>query len=349
MRILQIEDEPWDSGLAHYALTLSAELQRLGQEVHFWGRAGSPLLDTAARAGLRVRGLDRPWSGLHRLRAQVRAAGIELINAHTGGSHALAAALAAMMRVAVVRTRGDARPAAKHPLAQLLARRTDAYIAANSAIARELAAAFPGCAVATVFQGIAAGPALPLPADCVFGLLGRLDPVKGHETLLQAAALVKKDHPAARWRAMGGGTPQRREQLESRARALGLEGCVEFTGFVADVPAELARCRVGVVASIGSEAVSRAALEWMAAGRPLAAAAVGCLPDLVEEGQTGLLVPPGDPQALARALARFLEQPSLAGRMGGAARRVFEERFSRERFGAETMKVYERTLARLSS
>lgn len=349
MRILQIEDEPWDSGIAHYALTLSSQLQRLGHEVSFWGRAGSPLISAAQRAGLRARGLRRPWSSLHGLRAQVRAAGIELINAHTGSGHALAAALAAMTTVAVVRTRGDARPVAKHPLARLLARRTDAYIAANSAIARELAAAFWGSRVATVFQGIAAGPALPLPEDCVFGLLGRLDPVKGHETLLRAAALLKKDHPAIRLRAVGGGAPLRRTQLESRARALGLEGCVEFTGFAADVPAELARCRVGVVASTGSEAVSRAALEWMAAGRPLVATAVGGLPDLVDEGVTGFLLPPGDPQSLARALARFLEQPALAERLGGAARRVFEERFSLERFGAETMKVYGQVLGHLPS
>ncbi|MCX5793918.1 MAG: glycosyltransferase family 4 protein [Elusimicrobia bacterium] len=349
MRILQIEDEPWDSGIAHYALTLSAQLQRLGHEVHFWGRAGSTLVAAAARAGLRARGLRRPWSSLHGLRAQVRAAGIELINAHTGSGHALAAALAALTTVAVVRTRGDARPAAKHPLARLLARRTDAYIAANSAIARDLAAAFWGSRVATVFQGIAAGPPPPLPAGCAFGLLGRLDPVKGHETVLQALALLRKVHPAARLRAVGGGAPLRREQLEARARALGLEGCAVFTGFVPDVAAELARCRIGVVASTASEAVSRAALEWMAAGRPVAAAAVGCLPDLVEEGVTGFLTPPGDAAALARALARLLEQPALAERMGAAARRVFEERFSLERFGAETMKVYGQVLGHLPS
>jgi glycosyltransferase involved in cell wall biosynthesis len=344
MKILQIEDEPWDSGIAHYALTLSVELQRQGHEVHFWGRAGSPLVASAQRSGLRARGLRRPWTALHSLRGQVRAAGIELIDAHTGSGHALAAALAALTTVAVVRTRGDSRPAARHPLARLLARRTDAYIAANSAIAQDLADSFWGSRVATVFQGIAAGPALPLPQDCVFGLLGRLDPVKGHETLLQAAALLRKDHPGLRVRAVGGGTPQRRAQLEARARALGLEVCVEFTGLAADVTAELARCRVGVVASTGSEAVSRAALEWMAAGRPLAAAAVGCLPDLVEEGVTGFLVPPGDPEALARAMARFLPEPALAGRLGAAARRVFEERFSLERFGAETMKVYQKVL-----
>jgi glycosyltransferase involved in cell wall biosynthesis len=344
LNILQIEDEPWDSGIAHYALSLSVELQRRGHAVQFWGRCGSPLVAKAQSAGLRARGLRRPWARLHSLRRQVRAAGIELINAHTGSGHALAAALAALTSVAVVRTRGDTRPAAKHPLARLLARRTDVFIAANSAIAEDLAAAFWGSRVATVFQGISAGPALPLPAQCVFGLLGRLDPVKGHEVWLQAAASVRKDHPAALFRAVGGGPPHRRELLEARARALGLEGGAVFCGFVADVPAELARCQVGVVASTGSEAVSRAALEWMAAGRPLVAASVGCLPDLVEEGVTGFLVPPGDPRALARALVRFLDQPGLAARLGAAARQSFEDRFSLERFGAETMKVYGKVL-----
>jgi glycosyltransferase involved in cell wall biosynthesis len=272
-----------------------------------------------------------------------------MINAHTGSAHALAAALAAMTTIAVVRSRGDTRPTARHPLARLLARRTDAYIAANSAIAKDLAATFWGSRVATVFQGIQAGPALPLPKDPVFGLLGRLDPVKGHESMLGAAALLRPAHPEARWRAVGRGSPQRREQLESRARALGLAGSVDFTGYVHDVTEELARCRIGIVASTASEAVSRAALEWMAAGRPLVAAAVGCLPDLVEEGVTGFLVPPGDPQALARAAAKFLEQPALAERLSAAARRAFEERFSLERFGAETLKVYGQILGHIPS
>ncbi|MDD5629392.1 MAG: glycosyltransferase family 4 protein [Elusimicrobia bacterium] len=349
MNILQIEDEPWDSGIAHYALTLSAQLRRLGHQVHFWGRVGSPLLDEARRSGLRALGLRRPWSRLRGLRAELRATGIELVNAHTGTGHALAAALAAGSGAALVRTRGDARPAAKHPLARLLARRTAAYIAANSAIARQLTAAFPGARVATVFQGIAAGPALPLPEEPVFGLLGRLDPVKGHETALQALALLRREHPEARLRVVGGAAQPRREALEARAKALGLEACVRFTGFVPDAAAELARCRVGVVASTGSEAVSRAALEWMAAGRPVAASRVGCLPDLVEEGATGFLFPPGDSAALTGVLARFLREPALAGRMGAAARRRYEERFSLERFGAETLKVYGKAIRSVPS
>jgi glycosyltransferase involved in cell wall biosynthesis len=109
----------------------------------------------------------------------------------------------------------------------------------------------------------------------------------------------------------------------------------------------LARCRVGVVASVGSEAVSRAALEWMAAGRPVVASRVGCLPDLVIEGETGFLVPPANPRALAQALARFLQEPGLAERMGAAGRRRFDEKFSLGRFADETESLYAQVLDNL--
>jgi len=346
MRILQIEDEPWDSGIAHYALTLAGELKRRGHEVYFWGRPDSPLLGAAARAGLRVLGLRRPWAALPGLRRQVRGLGIELINAHTGSGHSLAAALAAMTGVAVVRTRGDARPAAGHALARLLALRTRAFIAANSRISRELAQAFPGAKVVTIFQGIAAGEALPLPETPRFGILGRLDPVKGHETIMAAAASLRQEHPQARFLAVGGGAPPRRAELEERVSALGLAESWEFAGFVNDIRPALARCRVAIVASLGSEAVSRAALEWMAAGRPVVASRVGCLPDLVADAETGFIVPPGDPGALAQALARFLREPGLAERLGAEARRRFEERFSLKRFVDNTERLYGEILGR---
>jgi glycosyltransferase involved in cell wall biosynthesis len=217
VRLLQIEDEPWDSGLAHYALTLSAELARRGHEVNFWGRPHSPLLEQARAAGLRAQAVSRPWTRLPALRSRVGELGIELINAHTGSAHSLAAALAAFTPVPVVRTRGDARAAARHALARLLAGRTNAFIAANSAIRDELTRNFPGVRVELIAQGIAAGPALPMPREPSFGLLGRLDPVKGHEILMSAAAALRPRYPSARFLAVGGGASARRASLERLA------------------------------------------------------------------------------------------------------------------------------------
>jgi len=87
-------------------------------------------------------------------------------------------------------------------------------------------------------------------------------------------------------------------------------------------------------------------LEWMAAGRPVVASRVGCLPDLVADAETGFIVPPGDPGALAQALARFLREPGLAERLGAEARRRFEERFSLKRFVDNTERLYGEILGR---
>lgn len=347
MRVLQLHDEPWDSGIAHYALTLSEELDRRGHEVHFWGAAGSHALGRARAAGLRTLELNRPWLCLPRLRAALRERRIEIINAHTGSAHSLAAALAWGLDVSVIRTRADARRGARHLLARILAGRTRAFIAANSRIRTELSAAFPSSRVELIAQGLPspAAPALkPLPAEPAIGILGRLDPVKGHEILLAAARLLEKDFPQARFRAAGDGAAEAFARLRRRAAALDLDGRFEFLGRVPDAFAFIASCRVGVVASTGSEAVSRAALEWMSMGRPLVAASVGCLPDLVEEGRTGLLVAPCDPGALAAGLKRLLENPGLAEELGRRGKERFEETFGVERFGALTERLYEESL-----
>lgn len=342
MKILQIEDERWDSGISHYALTLAAALKRRGHEVHFWGRPDSVPLERAKKHGLETYAIERPWVNLATLRARVKDAGLQLINAHTGSAHSLAAALAAGGAAPIVRTRGDARAPATHALARALAARTKSYIAANTTIAAQLKAAFPGARVETVWQGIEDEGPRPLPAGPVFGLLGRLDPVKGHEDFVTAAQDLCKSHPAAAYLAAGAGRPERSEALRRRRSP------VDFLGFVNDAVLFRMRCSVGIVCSTGSEAVSRAALEWLSAGRPVVATTVGGLPDLIEEGVTGFLIPPGNPHALAAAMKRFIEDPSLTARMGAAARRSYEERFGVERFALRTEALYEE-LRRLPS
>lgn len=338
MKILQIEDEPWDSGIAHYALAISAELARRGHEVHVWGKAGAPPLKQAALLGLPTRAVERPWVSLGELREA--SAGFDLINAHTGSGHSLAAALAALRRQALVRTRGEARPPSRHALTRALAGRTRAFVAANSLIAAQLREAFPGCPVKLILQGIDDQQPSPLPFEPVFGLLGRLDEVKGHEDFMTAAQDLIKSHPKVRFLAAGGDPNQRMPTLKRR------ESPVEFLGYVKDAAAFRARCSVGVVASVGSEAVSRAALEWLASGRPVVSTTVGGLPDLIDEGRTGFLVQPGNPHALANALKRFILDPGLADKLGAAGRQAFESRFTLRRFGDETEALYKECLAR---
>jgi glycosyltransferase involved in cell wall biosynthesis len=349
VNILHIEDEPWDSGMAHYAVTLAVEQARNGHRVEFWGRADSPVLTEARRLGLAVRGWTGGAAGILTWGSQRREAGAfspRVINAHTGSAHALALALAAKRPCAVVRTRGDARLPKAGALTRFVAGRTDAFIAVNRELEAALRSAFPGAKVARVAQGID-GPATGtfLPAAPIAGMIARFDKVKGHEILIDAIARLKGKIPGLKARCAGEG--RLLERLRWQLKPAGLEGVVEFPGRVADKWAFMAACRVGVVPSLGSEAVSRAALEWMALGRPLIASSVGGIPDLIEDGVTGLLVPPGDSQALSEALAAVLLDPAKAEALGRAGRARWESEFGLNAFYESTQRIYNEATAHL--
>lgn len=337
--------------MAHYALTLAVEQVRNGHRVEFWGRADSPVLVEARRLGLAVRGWDGGVGGALSWGSQRREAvkfAPRVINAHTGSAHTTALVLAAKRPCAVVRTRGDARLPKGGALARFVAARTDAFIAVNRTLEGAFKSLFPGARVARVAQGIE-GPseAAALPGAPVVGMVARFDKVKGHEVLLDAAARLKGAVPGLRVRCAGEG--RLLERLRWQLKPAGLEGVVEFPGRVADKWAFMSACRVGVVPSLGSEAVSRAALEWMSLGRPVVASSVGGLPDIVEDGVTGLLVPPGDAKALAEALASLLGDPRKAEALGRAGRARWENEFGLTTFYEETQRVYDEATAHLPS
>ena len=349
MNIVHLEDERWDSGLAHYAVTLAAEQARRGQNVSVWGLENSPVLKDAAARGLATRGWRSGvlgWSQIPALRRDLARFKPDVVNAHTGSAHARAL-LIAPKGAAVVRTRGDARSPQKNILTRVTAARTAALIAANTTIKFQLESVFPGILAHFVPQGIE-GPSetAPLPGVPRIGMIARLDPVKGHAVLIDAAMSLKSELPALKVSCAGEG--RLLESLRSSLAARGLSQTVEFIGRVADKWSFLASCRIGVAASTGSEAVSRAALEWMAAGRPLIATKVGGLADLVEDGATGLLIPPGDPSALAAAVRSLVRDPARAERMGRAARTRWENKFSLAPFYAATQKVYDQAIDSLS-
>ena len=349
MNIVHLEDEPWDSGIGHYAVTLAAEQARRGHNVALWGVKGSPLVKDAAARGLPTRTWTAGpagWLEIPALRRELAAFAPEIINAHTGSAHALAITLAPK-GVAIVRTRGDARPAHATTLTRWAAKRTTAFIAANTAIKTKLVAAFPDARVSLVPQGIE-GPesAAPMPGSPLVGVIARMDPVKGHVVLLDAALTLKPQVPGLAVLCAGEGPQLKR--LSWRLKPQGLDGVVRLLGRVPDRWEFLSGCRIGVVASIGSEAVSRAALEWMAAGRPLIATDVGGLPDLVVDGVTGLLIPPGDAATLAAAVKALLDDPAGAEAMGRAARARWEKEFSLEPFFQRTQAVYHEAIQLIS-
>lgn len=181
------------------------------------------------------------------------------------------------------------------------------------------------------------GPEAP-----VIGTVGRLAPVKDHETFVRAAARVTREIPDARFLIVGRGPL--REELMQLARRLGIESRVRFLEQESEMPEVFAALDLAVVSS-RYEGCSNAILEAMAMAKPVIATAVGGNPELVIPDETGLLVPPQDPDRLGEAMLALVHDRARAERMGQSGRRAITARFSVQRMVDETSALFETLLA----
>ncbi|MBK5254408.1 MAG: glycosyltransferase [Vicinamibacteria bacterium] len=186
---------------------------------------------------------------------------------------------------------------------------------------------------------------LPLEAPVV-AVFARLNRLKGIEYFLQAAALLAARFEDARFLIVGDSISEAyRKELETLAASLGLGDRVVFSGFRSDVAELLSEVTVSVLPSL-AEGLSNVVLEAMAAGVPIVATQVGGTPELVEDGVTGIMVPPRDAVALAQAIGSLLADPLWGRTMGERARGRVGEHFSLEAAVRNTEQLYERLLVR---
>lgn len=165
----------------------------------------------------------------------------------------------------------------------------------------------------------------------------RLVEQKGVSDALQAFAGIRADYPPARLLIAGDGPL--RASLEHEAAQAGLQGSVRFLGWRDDVPALLAAGDLFLMPSLW-EGFGLTLLEAMAQGLPVVASRVSAIPEVVVDGETGLLAAPGDVAGFRAALLRLLQDRSLARRMGEQGRRRLEQRFSEARMVNETAALY---------
>ena len=164
-----------------------------------------------------------------------------------------------------------------------------------------------------------------LPADAqIVGVVARLEAEKGHRTLLEAWPLVLAEVPSARLLIIGEGSE--RDSLEAQVASLGIEDRVVFTGRREDVPAVTAALDVAVLPSY-REAQGLSVLEAMALGRPVIASRVGGIPEMIEDGVSGLLVEPHDCDALAAGIVRLLTDHPLADMIAHRGHELVHDRF----------------------
>lgn len=174
----------------------------------------------------------------------------------------------------------------------------------------------------------------------VVGSVGRFEPVKGYDTLLRAAALLRAHQPKVQFLLAGEGEEEPR--LKRLAEALGVEDRVVFLGWQEDIPEILSALDLFVLPS-RNEGMGRALVQAMAMGKPIVATRVGGVPEVLGEGEAGLLVPPDDPVQLSQAIEQLLTDTELARQLGEAGERRAPA-YSAEKMVAEIESLYETLL-----
>ncbi len=176
------------------------------------------------------------------------------------------------------------------------------------------------------------------PADLIVGVVSKLWEGKGHKCILQAARSVITQVPNVKFMFVGEGYLRR--ELEALTHQLDLGDYVIFTGFRTDIPKVTAIFDIAVLASF-FEGLGRVLLESMIQGKPVIATKVGGIVDVVDDGKTGILVPPGDVTALAEAMITLIADEDLRIRMGKAGRAKIDAKFSAQTMVSQIKIVYE--------
>lgn len=187
-------------------------------------------------------------------------------------------------------------------------------------------------------------PGVPL-----VGIVGRLDKWKGHRVFLRAMAKLRTRVPEVRGVVVGDAPPELpayRPELEQLTVQLGLAETVSFVPFQTELAAVMSALNVAVLPSTSPEPFGRVLIEAMAAGTPVVASDSGASREIVDDGQQGILFPPGDDEALVDAVARLLSDRSLATEMGRAGQKRVAERFDSAQYVAGVEAVYRDVLAK---
>ena len=314
----------------------------------------SPLHAEAEAAGIpavavRMRGAhDLP--ALFVLRRLMKARAVSLIHTHSSVDSWLGALAARSLRRPVVRSRHvSIRIRSRLALVYRLA---DRVVTSGEAVrAIVVGAGLPAGRVVSIPPGVdtrrfhpgvsgkTVRDELGLATDQpLVGLVANIRGSKGHNVFLEAAREVLMRRPDARFLVVGDGVG--RAEVRRRVGDMRLEAAVTLTGFRRDIPEVMAALDVLVLPSIRSEATSQVIPQAFAVGTPVVASTVGGSPELVRDGETGRLVPPGDARALAAAVLELVSDPARARALGRAGQRLIADRHSLDASMALTTSVY---------
>ena len=358
MKTLHINTERSWRGGEQQTLYLTAELHARGFDTALVCRPGVELEERARRAGVPVHPVNMrgEWdlAAALAIRRILRGGGFHLVHGHTSHAHTMAVLASAFGRKArVVVSRRVDFSIHRHPfsLSGLKYRAgVDRYIAISRAVREQLVRdGVDGNKIRVVYSGVdlsrfkerdreGARRELGLgPKAYVLGTVAHFARHKGLELLVEAFRAVREKIPAAHLLLVGHG--ERFEAVRGQAKRTCPPGSVIFPGFRNDVPRILGAMDLFVMPST-REGLCTSILDALAARRPVVASAAGGIPEIITHGETGLLIPPGDKEALAGAVLELASSPETAAALAEAGRRRVEKDFSVKAMVEGVLQVY---------
>ncbi|NCB39066.1 MAG: glycosyltransferase [Erysipelotrichia bacterium] len=375
MKIIQILNSPNWSGASNYCISVSHELIKMGHDVLLLTEPGKPLY-RAQQLGIPYDDTIRlnhrnPLLFVHAIKQMKRIFRTfkpDIISSHINEGAWMAGLVArkTVPGAVVARIRTDIDPPKGHFINRYVHHVWTDELVVGSMLHKRLCQQildYSADRISVVYGGVDAELFNParvseskfrheISADkneILIGLLARLDPVKGHEYALEAMAHLKELPVKFRLVAMGYENERTFAWLKDMAASLGISDKLVCLGLRKDLPDVLAALDIGLVTSTGSEANSRATLEFMASEKPVVGTSVGVIPEIIQNSEQGFIVPPRDSKALSGALEKLLVNPILRHKMGVAARQRVMDNFSMEKFGQVMESVYKKFLSHKSS
>lgn len=359
VKVAQIVDELAVGGMERSAVNLANGLANQGLESHMIcsrneGRLWS-LLDSSVHAWSARRSSRWDIPGLRRIADYIDRHRFDILHSHNHLSSYLTRVVLAMCRSRPLHVVTDQDGPGLHDRRKifcdwLMMQRVDGVVAVTEGL-RDRAARLihlPADRCIYVINGIDIPSKLEKRADVPTVVhVANLHWPKDHATAMRAAARVRERVPNLRWISVGRvadpPTPYVRE-VHALVKELNLEDCVQFTGETTDVRSYLSQAHVGVLSS-ESEALPLSVLEYMAYHMPVVLTDVGQAPAVVREAQAGVVVSPGDADALAQRIVDLLTDPEKANTLGARGRAHVAAHFSIEAMTADVLRLYHRLLS----
>lgn len=356
----------WWNATAFYAVNIGRILKQNGHRVTIGCSKDYPAYQQAAACGLNV--VDLKFDGLNlpgrvkdffRLLHVIRTNRVDIIDAHRSEDQSFALLAKLVSGVRLVVTRGDQRPISRHFLGALKYRWSDAVILTCRSILEKNRHVFEGIGntVRVIYGSVDEArfkPGRPpeevlkkygIPAGRrIVGLVGRLSPVKGHATFIKAAAAVLQRHPEVQFVIAGKEVEIKTRDITGMLDQLNIADHFTLLPEIDDIVEVMNTFDIGVVASTGSETISRVLLEYMVLQKPVIGTRINAIGEIIQPGVNGALVAPDDPAALADEIKKILADESLITAFGRESLRLYRENYSEERFYENTIEIFEQVL-----